>query len=194
MGYDLNLTRAGARADAQGAGGVPSHARHGRSSTPARAIDPDLSDCPPNKLWRSQQIGAGIGDAGPVRPHPGAGRAGLGDRPRGRAHRGRADHRQARQGRVLRHRPRPGAAHAAASPTSSSPASRPTSACTRPCARPTTAATSACCCRDCTGATDYGNYHAALKMVTMQGGVFGAVANSEALLAAILPMAEAATA
>ena len=31
-------------------------------------------------------------------------------------------------------------------------------------------------------------------MVTMQGGVFGSVADSEALLAAILPMAEAATA
>jgi hypothetical protein len=38
---------------------------------------------------------------------------------------------------------------------------------------------------DCTGATDYGNYEAALKMVTMQGGVFGAVADSEALLEAI---------
>ena len=32
---------------------------------------------------------------------------------------------------------------------------------------------------DCTGATDSGNYQAALKMVTMQGGVFGAVAPSE---------------
>src|SRR4029079_16083510 len=38
---------------------------------------------------------------------------------------------------------------------------------------------------DCTGATDYGNYEAALKMVTMQGGVFGAVATSAALLEAI---------
>jgi nicotinamidase-related amidase len=38
---------------------------------------------------------------------------------------------------------------------------------------------------DCTGATDYGNYEAALKMVTMQGGVFGAVASSEALLATL---------
>ena len=38
---------------------------------------------------------------------------------------------------------------------------------------------------DCTGATDYGNYLAALKMVTMQGGVFGAVADSAALLASL---------
>jgi nicotinamidase-related amidase len=38
---------------------------------------------------------------------------------------------------------------------------------------------------DCTGATDYGNYLAALKMVTMQGGVFGAVSTSEAVLEAI---------
>ena len=38
---------------------------------------------------------------------------------------------------------------------------------------------------DCTGATDYGNYEAALKMIKMQGGVFGAVANSTALIEAI---------
>jgi hypothetical protein len=38
---------------------------------------------------------------------------------------------------------------------------------------------------DCTGATDYGNYEAALKMIKMQGGVFGSVAYSQQLLAAL---------
>ena len=38
---------------------------------------------------------------------------------------------------------------------------------------------------DCTGATDHGNYQAALKMITMQGGVFGAHAPSAALLRAL---------
>ena len=38
---------------------------------------------------------------------------------------------------------------------------------------------------DCTGATDYGNYLAALKMIKMQGGVFGAVAEAGAFIKAI---------
>jgi nicotinamidase-related amidase len=41
---------------------------------------------------------------------------------------------------------------------------------------------------DCTGATDYGNYEAALKMVKMQGGVFGSVSDSEKLLTALAPL------
>ena len=35
---------------------------------------------------------------------------------------------------------------------------------------------------DCCGATDKGNHDAALKMVTMQGGVFGAVSDSATVL------------
>jgi nicotinamidase-related amidase len=38
---------------------------------------------------------------------------------------------------------------------------------------------------DCTGATDQGNDEAALLMVTMQGGVFEAIAASDELLEAI---------
>jgi nicotinamidase-related amidase len=39
--------------------------------------------------------------------------------------------------------------------------------------------------RDCCAATDSGNHEAALKMVTMQQGVFGAVSTSRALLEAL---------
>jgi nicotinamidase-related amidase len=35
---------------------------------------------------------------------------------------------------------------------------------------------------DCTGATDLGNHHAAIKMVTMQGGVFGSVSHAAAVI------------
>ncbi len=38
---------------------------------------------------------------------------------------------------------------------------------------------------DCTGATDEGNFRAALKMIKMQGGVFGAVSNSRELIRAL---------
>jgi biuret amidohydrolase len=38
---------------------------------------------------------------------------------------------------------------------------------------------------DACGATDRGNHEAAIKMVTMQGGVFGAVCDSKAVIASL---------
>jgi nicotinamidase-related amidase len=175
MGYDLSLTRApigpikALLAERARQGMHVIHTREGHR--------PDLSDLPANKRWRSRQIGAGIGDPGRagrilVRGEPGWDI--IPELARSPASRSSTNPARARSTPPIWS----WCCTRAASATSSSPASPPTCACTPPMRDANDRGFECLMLEDGTGATDHGNHLAALKMIQMQGGVFGAVSHS----------------